>query len=189
MVGAHDHAAYFGRESAAGELLGEEPLDAFVPNFEFVLDDLSACTDAELRERDMSAAPKLTLWALKTARDPAAVKATIHGWAEVFRAALDTWDELILILRYTLDVCELEAEYIKSFLGREVGPRAEEAYMIVGQALRTEGRIEALRMALTKQVQPRFGDLSADTAARIQQVARALDRAGHSRGVALRHLR
>lgn len=173
------------RELVEHETAVHAALRPFVPGFEFVLDDLAIQSDEELRSRSMSAVPRLALWALRSARNASVLKATIHGWVEVFREALDSWDEFILILRYTLEVSDVETDYFKTFLAREVGPRASEAYMTIGERLRNEGRAEgrsegrsegrnegraeSARNLLTMLLRQRFGEVPEELRHRIAQ--------------------
>jgi hypothetical protein len=64
-----------------GELLGA--LRPHLPCFAFVLDDLSAARDDELRTRAMSALGRVALWCLKRARNGGDLSDELARWREL----------------------------------------------------------------------------------------------------------
>ena len=65
------------------ELLAE--IEAYVPRFRFVLDDLETTTDDEIRARTMSALGRFVLWCLKHARQQGVFKRDLGRWGDVIR--------------------------------------------------------------------------------------------------------
>jgi predicted transposase/invertase (TIGR01784 family) len=159
----------------------EEAAGAYLPELRFVLDDLSAQADDELRSRVMAALPRLVLWALKNARGGGEVLTAMQAWVAVVREVVQTKGvaALATVLRYIVLVSEIEPASIEAFLAREVGERAREAYMTTAERLeqqglerglergRAEGRVEGLRAVLSKQLQKRFGPLSSTVSERL----------------------
>jgi hypothetical protein len=66
-------------------LLAQPDIAALVPRFAFVLDDLSRVTDQELRQRALDQVTQLTLWALRDARRPERLLATVRAWLDTLR--------------------------------------------------------------------------------------------------------
>jgi hypothetical protein len=61
-------------------------LSRLVPQFEFVLDDLSKASDEQLRSRQMATFAQLVLWALRDARAPERLLFTLPAWADLLVA-------------------------------------------------------------------------------------------------------
>jgi hypothetical protein len=127
-----------------GELLGA--LRPHLPCFAFVLDDLSAARDDELRARAMSALGRVALWCLKRARNGGDLSDELARWREVLAEIVRAPNgvaALAAVLSYLLEVGQPPPERLQA-LTRTLGPRAEEAYMTGAQILREEGRREGL---------------------------------------------
>ncbi len=129
-------------------LIAVPELARWTPQFQFVLDDISRLSDEALHARALGAFPSLVLWALRDARTPARLLATMGLWAEAFAAvagAPSGKDALVALFRYISLVSELPATTLHDTVQR-VAPEAEEAVMTLAEQLiqqgRTEGRSE-----------------------------------------------
>jgi hypothetical protein len=127
---------------AEGPLL--EALRPHVPTFAFVLDDLSAARDDELRARAMSALGRVALWCLKRARGGGDLSGDLARWGKLLTEVVEAPNgvaALAAVLSYLLEVGQTPPEGLRS-LTRALGPRAEEAYMTGAQILIEQGRRE-----------------------------------------------
>lgn len=148
----------------------------YVPSFSFLLDDLSALPDEELKRRELTARAMLILAALKHG-----TKADMHPefwvvWQEPVGALLAEKggpDELRTVLGYLLQVnAELDQEQLGDVMQKHFGPEAEEVAKTAGQRLIQQGLQRGLQQGQTrlllKQLHLRFGDISSEVVARIQ---------------------
>jgi Putative transposase, YhgA-like len=162
---------------AEGALL--EALRPHVPTFAFVLDDLSAARDDDLRARAMSALGRVALWCLKRARGGGDLSGDLARWGELLAEIVEAPNgvaALAAVLSYLLEVSQTPRERLRA-LARTLGPRAEEAYMTGAQLLRAEGReqgrVEGEAKALLKQLSLRFGPVSQEVEARVRSAPEA----------------
>jgi hypothetical protein len=166
---------------ADAELLAA--LGPYVPRFRFLLDDLSAQTDAELRGRSrMTAGGRVVILALKHGRDHVAVRLRVlapDGQAPAAR------DVLASVLRYILETSRAEPATLRALLARQIGREEAEKMLTTAEMLRREGRDEGRREgrqegevlgkreALLLQLRQRFGRLPAAAVARIEKASAA----------------
>jgi predicted transposase YdaD len=153
-------------------------LAPFVPQFSFLLDDLTQAADASLRARRMTAFGRLVLWLLKRTRDqnPEHLLRGLVAWGEVLRELVRAPNgaaALELALRYIIEVrSDVAPEELPALIGQGAGPEAEEIAMNGLQKLiekgRVEGRSEGARQTLLRQLAAKFGDLPAAVTARVQ---------------------
>ncbi len=68
--------------SAPAQELG----NAVLPEFAYAADDLYRTTDDGLRSRALPVEATLVLWAMRDARDRAATRRRLSGWADEFEA-------------------------------------------------------------------------------------------------------
>ena len=161
-------------------------LASLVPSMALIIDDLSAHTDKELRNRALAAFPRVALWLLSQGRDSAGLIAGFEAWAEVLeevRRAPSGSAALAHALRYVALVAgdmrfaEFHAKLVR------VLPKSDQTLMTIAEELRQEGllrgraegreegraagRVEALREVLTKQLTLKFGDAASAHAARV----------------------
>jgi hypothetical protein len=140
-------------------------MQAYLPRFEFLLDDLADVDGLQLRERELTPSALITLLLLKTAADNPRITAELRPWAGQLRAVLDQpggGEAFIAILTYIELVSEVPASELRN-LAASLGPDAEEAYVTTAEMLRAEGeargearwRAEALVQVLTVK----FGSL------------------------------
>ena len=124
----------------------EEPLRSvvvpYLPDFGFVLDDLASKSDEELRGRTMTAFARLALWFLRDAREGTLLDHW-KAWASVLIELLahpTGLKALEILLRYFSYVAAAPGpEKLRHTLLRELGPKAEEAYMTHVEIWKAEG--------------------------------------------------
>ncbi len=123
-------------------------LRSYVPDFEFVLDDLPGQSDSELAARDLTDATRITLWflthvgiddasLLRRLRENPKVSAAFHR----LTANPLHRDWLISIYRYLYRTVDLPNKAIHAF-AHEQGKTAQEAEMTAAERLKEEGREE-----------------------------------------------
>jgi hypothetical protein len=167
-------------------------LAAFLPDFRFLLDDLSGRSDQQLRARAMTQLGILTLLSLQrlpNAPDPVAVVAEMSDLMAAVINAPSGVQALTAILCYLFKVSDSETERVKEVLQSRVGPRAREALMTTAERLiqqgraegeargRAEGEARGRAELLKKLMTLKFGPLSPETEKRVSSAAIAdLDR-------------
>lgn len=142
---------------------GQGPLGATIlalqPDFRFVLDDLAALTEADLRYRSMTAAAHLTALLLQFVRSRPADEAL---------AAIERWRELIATLAedptghatlfplwsWVLRATTVPAERLREVVAR-ISPRAESTVMNAAEKLEIQGQTKLLLRLLAR----RFGEI------------------------------
>lgn len=156
-----------------------DPLDATSVDFRFVVDDLTSCSDAQIRGRALDAVAMLALLSLRHARSAEDLHELMVEWATLFNAALDApggREALLLVLRYlscAKDVRDPEL-FTESRLPmvapevRAMGMTAADRWMEQG---RQRGEVETQRMVLRRLLTKRFGVLAADHDQRIANAA------------------
>jgi predicted transposase YdaD len=115
-----------------------------VPDFEYVLDDVTRASDNDLMRRHLSDAAALALWALRDARrvDGLGFEQAVQRWRKVLAAVADRPDGrevLRALFCYYSAVGEVSPEQVGRALRDHVGRRAEEAYVTTADMLRQEG--------------------------------------------------
>ncbi|WP_437854337.1 Rpn family recombination-promoting nuclease/putative transposase [Sorangium sp. So ce363] len=160
----------------------------YVPQFRFVLDDISQETDEALRARAMTALGRLVLWCFRHARDPEDLVERLSAWRDVVqevRRAPDGGAALVRVWRYILSIADpREPDKLLPRLLVAAGPDAEEEIVTIADYLREEGRLageregrlageregrlEGQRSTLLKQLRLRFGELPQPIEARIR---------------------
>jgi hypothetical protein len=154
---------------ADAELL--EAFGPYVPRFRFLLDDLSARSDADLRGRTpMTAGGRVVILSLKHGRDPVAVRLRAlapDGQAPAAR------DVLASVLRYILETTPAEPATVRELLVRQVGRKEADEMLTAAEMLRREGRDEGQvlgkRGTLLLLLHQRFGRLPAAALTRIDR--------------------
>jgi hypothetical protein len=113
-------------------------VQAWVPQFEFLLDDLTSIREDQLLGRELTPA---TLLLLKTARGNPQITADLRRWAGYLRAVLDQpggGEAFIVLLTYIELVSDAPVGELRD-LAASLGPDAEEAYVTTAERLRAEG--------------------------------------------------
>jgi predicted transposase/invertase (TIGR01784 family) len=153
----------------------------FVPDFTFVLDDLSKLDEHALRHRALTDLARIALVVMQRCRESKDPGTILRPWVQTLVGVLTApngREALQLVARYTAEVSDAEPELIYRFFA-ELGPEAEEIFMTTADRLReqgrqlgvAEGRTEGIARTLTRQLTLKFGPLSAAALARIQAAA------------------
>jgi hypothetical protein len=166
------------------DVMAVSGLAELVPRFSLIVEDLMQLSNADLAARLLAAFPKLALWLLRDARDPAGLLASFDAWIPAMlelgrtRAGLA---RLAVLITYMLRVIDpVNQEELRAKI-RALGPRIEEVAMNIAEHLheegrkkgREEGRIATLRSLLVFK----FQTLGAEDEARLQAATpEAIDR-------------
>jgi hypothetical protein len=133
---------------------GKQAVQAYLPRFGLLLDDLSRISEDQLLNRKLTPSARVTLLALKTAPGNPQITALLRRWEGQLRAVLDQpggGEAFLAILTYIQHVSETPGGELHD-LAASLGPDAEEAYVTTAEMLRAEGeaRGEARGKALGK---------------------------------------
>ncbi|WP_437966859.1 Rpn family recombination-promoting nuclease/putative transposase [Sorangium sp. So ce260] len=163
-----------------------------VPQFRFVLDDISEETDEALRARAMTALGRLVLWCFRQARDPEELVERLSEWREVVeevRRAPGGAAALARVWQYIFSIVDPpQPEKVLQRLLMAAGPEAKEEIVTIADYLREEGRregrlageregrlageregrLEGQRSTLLMLLRLRFGDLPEPIEARVR---------------------
>ncbi len=159
-----------------------------VPDFRFILDDLTCCSDQQLHSRKLDPITLLTLLALKHARTAPDLGELLLSWRPLMKAAVRLpggREALAQILRY---VAEVSNRVDRAFLLEELIPSLDdddvrETTMTLAEELRAEGREQGLekgleqgclqgrRDMLLRQLSRRFGELPQSAIDRVNAAA------------------
>lgn len=161
-------------------LLAEPTILERVPRLGFVLDDISHLSDDQLAARALGMLPTLTLWALRDARRPNAVRRSVSRWQSVIRE-LTTADSgleaLLTIFRYlSLVTQDLPRQTLLATLANTppeikdpLMTTLAEGWIAEGEAKgRVEGRVEGIRLMLLRLLTAKFGELPQHLRQRVQ---------------------
>lgn len=171
------------------DFIEEASISALIPRLGFVLDDISHLGDEQLRTRALGLVPTLTLWALRDARHPGRIVRSLSTWGSLIgqlAQAQSGVEALVTIFRYRSLVAEDLTPHTMQTTLASVAPEARETLMTTMAEQwkaegRTEGRVEGARRVLLRQLELKFGVLSAAERARLegaseQQLERWADR-------------
>jgi len=149
-------------------------LGTYVPQFRFVLDDLSRADDAALRARSLTALAAAGLMLLSRGRRASNLLDELRRWSDVFgqvAQAASGIEALSALLEYVFRVGEVLPEALRE-LALQLGPAAHEAYMTAAQKLTAEaearaeargearGEVKGKAELLLRLLGLRFGSLS-----------------------------
>jgi predicted transposase/invertase (TIGR01784 family) len=124
-----------------------------LPSASFIVDDLSAVSDGELRARALTGMAQLTLGTLKHIQDGQAVIANLLDSFEALRAVWTASDGLRAIealTRYILTNNDVAEQAVGDTLGEVLGDEAREVAMTTAQRLFEEGREEGEQIGLQR---------------------------------------
>ena len=157
-------------------------LGDYIPNFRFVLDDLSATDDQALRQRSLTTMMLACLVLLKKAPRSTDLLAELGDWLDVFgqiSQAPNGLDALRLLLEYISVTSDADPTNVQEFAKR-IGPIAENAYMTAAEKLtkqgeekgrkegRKEGRQEGQAELVLRLLALRFGELPSNITQRVR---------------------
>jgi len=124
--------------------------------FTYLMDDLSAIPDDQLRARAMSALGRLVAACFKHARTRADLLEILSGWAEVVREVVrapNGLESLVLVMRYILLVNDhVEPATQQAFLER-VAPEAKDTIMTAGERLIQQGEARGIQKGIRQGIQ------------------------------------
>lgn len=139
---------------------------SYIPQFRFVLDDLSRTDDRALRGRSLTAVAAAGLMLLSRGRSAPHLLDDLQRWLDVLRevaSAQNGVEALSAFLEYAFQVGEVQPEDLH-VLARQLGPAAQEAYMTAAQKLTedsyAQGRTDGKAELLVRLIDQRFGPLS-----------------------------
>ena len=127
----------------APSVLAVPGLPVLMPQFSLVIEDLAHLSNDELKARSLATFPKLALWLLRDARDPARLLASFDAWItaflEVERApgGLESFTRLLTYMFRVIDPVRQHELHAKI---RLLGRRAEEVAMTIADEIHEEGR-------------------------------------------------
>lgn len=114
-------------------------LAGYIPQFRFVLDDLSQADDESLRGRSLTALAAAGLMLLARGRGPSLLD-DLRRWSDVLGEVASTRngvEALSAFMEYAFRVGEVPPEELRR-VALQMGPVAEEAYMTAAQKLTEE---------------------------------------------------
>lgn len=156
------------------DLIGADP-DAreagkpYLPQFEFLLDDLAGVDAQQLAERGLSPASFITFLMLNTADGNPNVAEQLRPWSDQLRAIFDGpggAESFREILIFIARVSATDPGELRE-LAASLGPDAQEAYMTTAEMLSAEGGAEVLTHVLVA----RFGPLPDDVSETVRGAA------------------
>lgn len=147
-------------------------LGALIPRFRYLLDDVSDPNANDFEDREP---PRLRLALLvlrELARQPSGegIAGLLGTFRSVVMRTVDSssgYASITALLRYLWTVTKLEPQQVIARLDPLLRPAVENHMVSTAQRLQNEGRLDALRSTLRKQMVRRFGSLSAPVLARI----------------------
>jgi Putative transposase, YhgA-like/Domain of unknown function (DUF4351) len=156
----------------------------FVPDFAFLLDDVSKLRDEELRGRaKLTALARFALMCLARTRPKRSFIGELRRWKDMAEEVLSAPTGLAAteaVFRYILETSETTRDELDDF-ARQLGPKAEEALMTTAQILQAEARGKAEGKAegeargraelLIKQLGSKFGPLSESITERVTRAS------------------
>lgn len=152
-------------------------LAAQLPNFSFLLDDLTGAQSEQLHGRSMTALGRLTLFCLKRARTSEDFLAELARWRDSLDQVLAAQNgvaALGAVLRYVLEASDAQPEDLQQ-LTKSLGPKAEEAFMTGAEILtaeaRAEGEAKGKAEVLLRLLQLKFGAVPEPAAARVRSAS------------------
>jgi Putative transposase, YhgA-like len=120
----------------------KQAMQAYLPRFGFLLDDLTRAGEDQLLARDLTPPAAVALLLLKNARGNPAITADLRRWAAQLRAVLDQpggRETFIALLTYINRVGETPADDLRDFAA-SLGPDAQEAFVTTAEVLEARGK-------------------------------------------------
>ena len=139
----------------------KQEMQAWLPRFGLLLDDLTRAGEDQLLARDLTPAALVTLRLLQTAPGNPQITVELRRWSAQLRAVLDQpsgTEEFAAMLTYIVLVSDAPADDLRD-LAASLGPDAKEAYVTTAEMLRAEGATGALVEALIEGLTAKFGPL------------------------------
>jgi predicted transposase YdaD len=137
-------------------VIARADLAALVPRFSMIVEDLMRLPDDALVARPLGAFPKLALWLLRNARDPARLLDSFERWIPAMlevgrtRAGMDRLKVLITYMYQVIDPMNLDRLRAKI---HTLGIRSEKVAMTIAEYLHKKGVKEGVEKGLKKGVE------------------------------------
>jgi predicted transposase/invertase (TIGR01784 family) len=179
------------RDASASQL--HSAVAPYIPDFTFVLDDLSKVDDEALRSRALTGLAQLTLLVLQRMRGEVDPVAILTPWMETMVAVLTAShgsEAIQALLSYIIGASDGHPKEIRAFFQR-LGPPSEEAFVSTFDRMmaeerprileqgrnegrvegRLQGRVEGKAELLLKLLSLRFGPVAAQAQSRVAQAS------------------
>jgi hypothetical protein len=135
-------------------------LEPHLVQFAYLVDDLAEIPDEQLRARATTAATKLVALCFKHARTNRDLITLLARWADLMREVTSAprgFEALALVMRYILLVSDhVERQALQTLVERELGPRAKDTIVTVGEQLIQQGVQQNAQRTLLRLVRQRF---------------------------------
>jgi len=102
----------------------EELLEAYLPAFQILVDNLDEEADEELRARDAPPLAKLCWLLLKNARNDPNLDQKLLSWSDLVREVAKSLEDLVSVASYALYASALSVEQVKDTFRKIAGPKA-----------------------------------------------------------------
>lgn len=146
-----------------------------VPDFEILVDDLGSLEDHVLAARTMQPLAKVSLWLLRDGRSLERFFESLRAWARELEGLVrdGTREDLEVVLSYILHVgggtsYEAIRQRVVEVVPAVEEPMASAAEQLIQQGLE-QGRRDTLRATVGRLLRARFGQLSPEVLARLDQ--------------------
>ena len=147
----------------------------FVPQFRFILDDVSKEQDAALRDRAMTALGTLALWCFRDVRKRGVLLRDLLRWGDLFESVLaapNGLEAVRAILRYIAAASgEAPAQEDVERILRTLAAEDEDAMRTLGEQMSEvfmeRGIERGQRDLVLRQLRKRFGELPESAVARV----------------------
>ncbi len=164
----------------------------FLPSLRCIDDDLTSCTEAQLRAQTDDPAATLAVLCLRSLARESEPLVALSRWRDLLHRVQDLEPDgraLTPFLRYTLLATQVPADALAQYMHDLLGDRAMKTTLSTGEKLiqegftrgklegklegRLEGTIEGRRNSLLETLHHRFGQVPTDVAGRIAQATEA----------------
>jgi hypothetical protein len=128
-------------------------LAALVPRFSMIVEDLTRLSNDDMAARSLKAFPKLALWLLRDARDPARLLDSFDAWSpamlEIGRSRSGR-DSLEVLITYMFRVINpMNQDELRAKL-KELGPRTGKVAMTIAEHLHKQGLEQGIKQGIKK---------------------------------------
>jgi hypothetical protein len=149
-------------------------LEPYLPNFRFVLEDISHRTDDEFRKMALPALALASCLALARARKAKTIE-ELRGLQEEalldVRRASNGVAALNRVVRYIAQVSNLEVDELALYVQDTFGEEVHEVVMATAEKIRSTSRQERALELVLKQLTVKFGPLSDEVIKRLESAA------------------
>jgi hypothetical protein len=154
-------------------------LDALIPRFSLLVEDLDRLSNANLLARSLAPFQQLTLWLLRDSRDSPRLLRNFDAWIPVLERAGPIRDGSPLRVLFVYMFRVIDPRYRDQLRAklRKLSPRLQEVAMSIADLLHDEGFAKGRITTLRRLLVFKFGALDAASDARLQAAPpEAIDR-------------